>query len=315
MPVVGFTGTGGAGKSSVVDELVRRFRARFRRASSIASAARSIPTRRRTGGALLGDRIRMNAIHGPARLHALARHAPGHLALSRRTCARRDRVSARRRLRSRHSSRPAGIGQSDTEIVDTGRPLALRDDPRVRRGHAAREDRHARLRRPDRHQQVRQARRRGRAARRAQAVASATRAVRRARRGAARVRHDRVAVQRPRHQPLYAALRELIDDSGSAGRRASPASRARRSERSHRRDRSRRERVRYLAEIAETCAAGTPRRREQRRSGPRCTAASASSTQLRARRAARHRSRARSPPAAACAAGSERASRPSASRL
>ncbi len=62
-PVLGITGTGGAGKSSLTDELVRRLRADF---PSRRVAVLSVdPTRRRTGGALLGDRIRMNAI-GPA---------------------------------------------------------------------------------------------------------------------------------------------------------------------------------------------------------------------------------------------------------
>lgn len=63
VPVVGLTGTGGAGKSSFCDELVRRYLADF---PSHRIAVLSVdPTRRRTGGALLGDRIRMNAIHSP----------------------------------------------------------------------------------------------------------------------------------------------------------------------------------------------------------------------------------------------------------
>src|SRR5918999_2042799 len=63
-PVLGITGTGGAGKSSLTDELVRRFR--LDQGDSIKIAVLSVdPTRRKTGGALLGDRIRMNAIHGP----------------------------------------------------------------------------------------------------------------------------------------------------------------------------------------------------------------------------------------------------------
>ncbi len=69
-PVVGFTGTGGAGKSSFVDELVRRFRLDFARPGQTQPrriAVLSIdPTRKRSGGALLGDRIRMNAVHGLA---------------------------------------------------------------------------------------------------------------------------------------------------------------------------------------------------------------------------------------------------------
>ena len=62
-PVLGITGTGGAGKSSLTDELVRRIR--LDQGEGLRIALLSVdPTRRKTGGALLGDRIRMNAIHG-----------------------------------------------------------------------------------------------------------------------------------------------------------------------------------------------------------------------------------------------------------
>ncbi|MEM9529958.1 MAG: fused isobutyryl-CoA mutase/GTPase IcmF [Pseudomonadota bacterium] len=63
-PVLGITGTGGAGKSSFTDELVRRFRLDSGDDVKIAVIAID-PTRRKTGGALLGDRIRMNAIYHP----------------------------------------------------------------------------------------------------------------------------------------------------------------------------------------------------------------------------------------------------------
>ncbi len=64
VPVLGVTGTGGAGKSSLTDELVRRFR--IDQGDRLRIAILSVdPTRRKTGGALLGDRIRMNAIHAP----------------------------------------------------------------------------------------------------------------------------------------------------------------------------------------------------------------------------------------------------------
>ena len=63
-PVVGVTGTGGSGKSSLTDELVRRLRLDRRDALGIAVLAVD-PSRRKTGGALLGDRIRMNAIGHP----------------------------------------------------------------------------------------------------------------------------------------------------------------------------------------------------------------------------------------------------------
>ncbi|MFF7640088.1 fused isobutyryl-CoA mutase/GTPase IcmF [Streptomyces canus] len=63
VPVLGITGTGGSGKSSLTDELVRRFRVDQRDALRIAVIAVD-PTRRRGGGALLGDRIRMNSLDG-----------------------------------------------------------------------------------------------------------------------------------------------------------------------------------------------------------------------------------------------------------
>ncbi len=64
IPVLGITGTGGSGKSSLTDELIRRFRLGQQDQLKIAIIAVD-PTRRKTGGALLGDRIRMNAIEHP----------------------------------------------------------------------------------------------------------------------------------------------------------------------------------------------------------------------------------------------------------
>ena len=63
IPVLGITGTGGSGKSSLTDELVRRFRVDQQDKLRVAVIAVD-PTRRRGGGALLGDRIRMNALDG-----------------------------------------------------------------------------------------------------------------------------------------------------------------------------------------------------------------------------------------------------------
>ncbi len=113
-PVVGFTGTGGAGKSSVVDELVRRFR--------LELPERSIglllvdPTRRRSGGALLGDRIRMNAIHSDRVFVRSLATRQAHRALSSAI------VDAVRVLQAAHFDliliETAGIGQSDSEVVD-----------------------------------------------------------------------------------------------------------------------------------------------------------------------------------------------------
>ncbi|MCC6211314.1 MAG: cobalamin-dependent protein [Burkholderiales bacterium] len=76
-PVLGVTGTGGAGKSSLTDELVRRLR--IDQGDRLKIAIISVdPTRRKTGGALLGDRIRMNAIHGPnVFMRSLATRASG----------------------------------------------------------------------------------------------------------------------------------------------------------------------------------------------------------------------------------------------
>jgi len=113
-PVVGFTGTGGAGKSSVVDELVRRFR---QGAPSLRIGVVLVdPTRRRSGGALLGDRIRLNGIHGSGVFVRSLATRRAHAALS---LAVKDAVLV---LRAAGFDlvfvETAGIGQSDSEIVD-----------------------------------------------------------------------------------------------------------------------------------------------------------------------------------------------------
>ena len=113
-PVVGFTGTGGAGKSSVVDELVRRFRVQHPELN--VGLLLVDPTRRRSGGALLGDRIRLNAIRdGRVFVRSMATRR-AHLALS---TAVRDAVCV---LKAAGFDlvlvETAGIGQSDSEIVD-----------------------------------------------------------------------------------------------------------------------------------------------------------------------------------------------------
>ena len=77
VPVLGITGTGGSGKSSLTDELVRRFRLDQEDRLKIAVIAAD-PSRRKTGGALLGDRIRMNAIAGAnLYMRSLATRAAG----------------------------------------------------------------------------------------------------------------------------------------------------------------------------------------------------------------------------------------------
>ena len=120
IPVLGITGTGGAGKSSLVDELVRRFVMEFPdKTIAILSVD---PSKRKTGGALLGDRIRMNAIHpefhgGRVYMRSLATRQ-SNLALSPHI------KNALKILKAAAFDfiilETSGIGQSDTEIVDFG---------------------------------------------------------------------------------------------------------------------------------------------------------------------------------------------------
>ncbi len=112
--VVGFTGTGGAGKSSLVDEIVRRFLAD--QPDKTVAILSVDPTQRRTGGALLGDRIRMNAIYDPRvymrSLATRAAHATSSSALPRAIDI------ARRAGYDLIIVETAGIGQSDSQIAD-----------------------------------------------------------------------------------------------------------------------------------------------------------------------------------------------------
>ena len=114
VPVLGVTGTGGSGKSSLVDELVRRFLADFpERNFAVISVD---PSKRKTGGALLGDRIRMNAIQSPhVYMRSLATRQ-SNLALSRHV---REAIDiARAAAFDLVIVETSGIGQSDTEITD-----------------------------------------------------------------------------------------------------------------------------------------------------------------------------------------------------
>ncbi|MBN9352351.1 MAG: cobalamin-dependent protein [Chitinophagaceae bacterium] len=114
VPVLGITGTGGSGKSSITDELVRRF--------LVAETEKTIgvisvdPSRKKTGGALLGDRIRMNSIHSPrAYMRSLATRAD-------------DKALSDAVQESIHIVKSAGydlvilesagVGQSDASILD-----------------------------------------------------------------------------------------------------------------------------------------------------------------------------------------------------
>jgi methylmalonyl-CoA mutase len=113
-PVLGITGTGGAGKSSLEDELIRRFLDRFPERSVALLAVD--PTRRRTGGALLGDRIRLNAARGPRSFVRSVATRRAHLATAG---AVPDML---RVLRAGGFDlvilETAGIGQGDSEVVD-----------------------------------------------------------------------------------------------------------------------------------------------------------------------------------------------------
>jgi methylmalonyl-CoA mutase len=114
VPVIGITGTGGAGKSSVTDELLNRFLSCF---PDMRVAVLAVdPTRRRTGGALLGDRIRMNSLRSER--------------IFMRSIATRRQHLATSEMLGNHIAflkslgfdlvivETAGIGQSDSEIVD-----------------------------------------------------------------------------------------------------------------------------------------------------------------------------------------------------
>lgn len=114
VPVLGITGTGGAGKSSLTDELVRRFGLRYpERRVAVLSVD---PSRRRTGGALLGDRIRMNSVGTEATFMRSMATRQAHMALSHGV---NDALLA---LKAADFDlivlETAGIGQSSSEVVE-----------------------------------------------------------------------------------------------------------------------------------------------------------------------------------------------------
>ncbi|MEM9341176.1 MAG: methylmalonyl-CoA mutase family protein, partial [Bacteroidota bacterium] len=113
-PVLGITGTGGSGKSSLVDELVRRFLMDFP-TKNIAVISVD-PSKRKTGGALLGDRIRMNAIFNERVYMRSLATRQSNLALSKYVQDAIDVVKAA--SFDLIILETSGIGQSDTEITD-----------------------------------------------------------------------------------------------------------------------------------------------------------------------------------------------------
>lgn len=120
-PVLGITGTGGAGKSSLIDELVRRFLLEFKDPDDVTKgkniAIISVdPSKRKTGGALLGDRIRMNSIRNPRVYMRSLATRQSNLALSKSVDEALNILKAAQfDLIILETS---GIGQSDTEITE-----------------------------------------------------------------------------------------------------------------------------------------------------------------------------------------------------
>ncbi len=114
VPVLGITGTGGAGKSSLVDELVRRFLIDFKdKQIAVVSVD---PSKRKTGGALLGDRIRMNSIKNDRVYMRSLATRQSNLALSKHVSEAINILKAANY--DLIILETSGIGQSDTEILD-----------------------------------------------------------------------------------------------------------------------------------------------------------------------------------------------------
>ncbi|HEY8893536.1 MAG TPA: methylmalonyl-CoA mutase family protein, partial [Niastella sp.] len=114
LPVLGITGTGGAGKSSVTDEIVRRYLNAF--ADKTIAVISVDPSKKKTGGALLGDRIRMNSIHSPrAYMRSLATR-DSDIALSEHV---QDAIEVCKEAAfDLIILESAGVGQSDVSILD-----------------------------------------------------------------------------------------------------------------------------------------------------------------------------------------------------
>jgi isobutyryl-CoA mutase len=131
IPVLGITGVGGAGKSSLIDEVVRRYLIDFSVKGDMQRAKTLLflcvdPSKRKTGGALLGDRIRMNAIGNPRVYMRSLATRQSHLALSQSINKAVDILKGCNfDLILLETS---GIGQSDTEVVDMFRCVDVCND-------------------------------------------------------------------------------------------------------------------------------------------------------------------------------------------
>jgi len=113
-PILGITGTGGSGKSSMVDEIIRRFLTTYpEKKMAVISVD---PSKRKTGGALLGDRIRMNSINDDRVYMRSLATRQSNLALSKHIQSSLDILGAAGY--DLIVLETSGIGQSDTEIVD-----------------------------------------------------------------------------------------------------------------------------------------------------------------------------------------------------
>jgi methylmalonyl-CoA mutase len=143
VPVLGITGTGGAGKSSLVDELVTRF---LNDQPDKSVAILSVdPSRRKTGGALLGDRIRLNSL-GQQRVYMRS------LATRKSLLEISDALEEAILIVKAAGFdlvivETAGIGQGDAAVVTAGGCVFVCHDRGIRRGQPVGKNRHARFRR------------------------------------------------------------------------------------------------------------------------------------------------------------------------
>ncbi|HET6499183.1 MAG TPA: fused isobutyryl-CoA mutase/GTPase IcmF [Amycolatopsis sp.] len=120
VPVLGVTGTGGSGKSSLTDELIRRFR--FDQQDKLRIAVLAVdPSRRRGGGALLGDRIRMNCLSGSA-----GPAGAGESPVFFRSLA----------TRTKHGEIPTGLDEAILACKAAGYHLVIVETPGIGQGDA-----------------------------------------------------------------------------------------------------------------------------------------------------------------------------------